>query len=134
MHLASNHKVFQKRKSRLTYVSEKFLGQIKRLNHLSNPSSEHEHDSDYSSSSRSGTHSDKSYNQKNIVHKKKSLSGDLVHQNNAALFSDVVEHNVERRKMLSSLLSELNFQTKIIQFTYSFMYNYDIKMLRERVK
>ena len=59
---------------------------------------------------------------------------DIVQEENAAVSSGIFEDNVERRKMISMSLTKLHFQTKVIGFTNVFMYNHDIKMLREKIK
>ena len=60
-------------------------------------------------------------------------SDNLVHQENGAVSSDVVEDNIERIKLMSMPLTRLHFQTKTIQFTNVSMYNYNIKMLRDKI-
>ena len=64
--------------------------------------------------------------------KNEASSDDLVHQHNEALSSDIVKHNVQRRKKLLMSLTKICFQFKVIKFTNYFMYNYDLKMLREK--
>ena len=59
-------------------------------------------------------------------------SDDLVHQNNETLSSDIVQQNVEIRKRLSMSLTKPHFQFRVIKLNNDFMYNYDIKVLREK--
>ena len=57
----------------------------------------------------------------------------LVHQPNESLSSDVVQQDVDRRKNIC-VLEKLHFQSKVIKFTNDFMYNYYIKMIRDKIK
>ena len=59
-------------------------------------------------------------------------SDDLVHQNNETLSSDIFQQNVEIRKRLSMSLTKPHFQFRVIKLNNDFMYNYDIKVLREK--
>ena len=52
-----------------------------------------------------------------IIKKSETSSGDLVHQHNEALSSDVVERNFYRGKMLLMSLAKLHFQLKVIKYT-----------------
>ena len=74
-------------------------------------------------------------NKYEIYHKgKKASLDDIVHQENAEVSSNDVDHNIETIKMLLISLTKLHFQTRVIQFKNVFIYNYDIKMLREKIK
>ena len=74
-------------------------------------------------------------NHKKIFHRKKGVEfNDLVHLENAPVFFYAIEENTERRKMMSMSLTDIYFQTKVIEFTNILMYNYGIKMLRKKIQ
>ena len=81
------------------------------------------------------TLSDQPFNKDKIYNKEKEeLSDDLVHQKNAVVSSNVVEQNFILIKTFPMSLTKPHFQTRVIQFTNVFIYNYDIKVLREIIK